>query len=1671
MSNVISSNLLKYKVKKNIDGSLDFPKVFLMSRNLRKRGQIYPIEGLNVNPKFKESNECSFAVYKENNGVTLPLFERIKDNCIIKIEGYGLYQIKVSLHETDTIYKEVTGTEMQACELSQCKCTLEINTEDDTDRGDYDKEYPTVFYRTDGHTEASLLHRALTYAPTYSIGYVDPSLRGINRKFSCSNSTVYDFFQDVASEIGCIFVFTPDKREINVFDAEDHCTNPKCSGSRYVVNGVCQKCHSSEYIEHGYGLDASTFLSTENLLEETTDTIDADSIKNCFKLVAGDDETTNLIGQRLIGGSPYIWTFSDFEIDEFSDELKAKWKSYQPFVDKYQTEFNTSWDTYNDCVNQKLYWMSGKMPVVENPTVDTSNPMQSCKNIFDDITSKITYTAISSKKAVESTVASQVLNYAKLLCPEGYEVSYQVDDKGNKKHSVVKDADGVITSFTSYIYICLKNCKDEQDSSKDKYFYKSDAWTIPVKNGYDFINQNGTFTTDYFLYMKQQLDYAYAKLDITYQPKYDTDYDDGVAGHLSDPDYYKNYFREYGIQRLTSFKEAYDQCTVSLLELNSGMTEGSEDTDRKYVKLNGVQSAISLYEELSGKYIAFSAYISEVIAEYTKIYDEYESKRLTAKAKIDEINSECNLKTYLGDELYHELLTFKREDTYENKNYSSDVVDESTLMENIEEFLIAAKNQIAKACQPQHEITVKMAQLLTLSDYDTVFDAFAPGNYVRSRVNGEVVQMRVISIPIDFENIEQSDITFSDTLVGNAQVKSMQEQFQKAASLATSFDFVEKQSERNDQKVSSMSKLIDDGLDATKNMIMNSENQDVVMDTHGILGRELDLNTNTYMPEQYRLASKGLIFTDNNWDTIRTALGKIYYNGAWTYGLIADTIVGKLIAGENLEIGDKDGSVSMSSEGVIFDGGAITWKTPVKQSAVDGLENDLQNINDNIYNNAQNLTNYKKEISAFQTEVDTQLSIAGVTKIDSTYVYSPKIASGYLYISKDGCSVQIDPSQSYDAKNDKVIDVKANKQDVFYIKRNGDGYFKGDVAANSLTLNVGTNSDGKNYLNVSKDGLLTARNAIIYGTIYATDGEFTGKVTATSGSFINGTKNVRIDDDGITLSSGQSIHWEKDAPVSTIKEEYLLSTSATTKPLQTDSNWSTTTPSWVDGKYMWKKTTTIDTNGTSTVTIVCMSGATGQKGQDGNNGKDGQNGKDGASATTYYLQSNVNIVKKNMYSQSSSSTLEQCLAPSNITFSLYSRTGTSATSTAYAGRMIIQESTDGSTWTTKYTSSSNESSKTYTISAKNVSMVKCTMYVANGTSVALDIATVPIVLSDNIVTDIKQYNLSTSNTTANGSWIDKQPTWTNGRYVWTRTYLKYESGYETTQNTVYDDGLTKSLQDFTTFKNDTDKILSNALPYTVVGEDYIISPKIGGGYLNITNSNYRVEINPNNTNGIFSISKKSDNTKIMGIDARGDGYFTGRITADSGKIGNWNIINGWLRADDIVFGSEQSAGISWGTKDNDDSYAFSLNGTNMEMSKNGKLSFRLNNYSNVPNTTQSNCFFADFGYISLNSSGNCVVNSKNFAVTSDGTLQLGGNEFVCKSLVLTAETTVVTIYLPAENINCTMPVSVCNGDGESMEFDLTLPTILPSQEKIKVVASNLNVGTGYRVTYSYWKQI
>ena len=112
-------------------------------------------------------------------------------------------------------------------------------------------------------------------------------------------------------------------------------------------------------------------------------------------------------------------------------------------------------------------------------------------------------------------------------------------------------------------------------------------------------------------------------------------------------------------------------------------------------------------------------------------------------------------------------------------------------------------------------------------------------------------------------------------------------------------------------------------------------------------------------------------------------------------------------------------------------------------------------------------------------------------------------------------------------------------------------------------------------------------------------------------------------------------------------------------------------------------------------------------------------GSDGNDAEIYTLDTSTLTINQNE---------SGVFSPTSVTFSGWKRVGNATTASVYSGRFKIEESTDGSTYptTAAYTSTSNESTKTWSPSSNNVKLIKCTLYASGGTSNMLDSQTIVI---------------------------------------------------------------------------------------------------------------------------------------------------------------------------------------------------------------------------------------------------------------------------------------------------------------------------------------------------------
>lgn len=101
--------------------------------------------------------------------------------------------------------------------------------------------------------------------------------------------------------------------------------------------------------------------------------------------------------------------------------------------------------------------------------------------------------------------------------------------------------------------------------------------------------------------------------------------------------------------------------------------------------------------------------------------------------------------------------------------------------------------------------------------------------------------------------------------------------------------------------------------------------------------------------------------------------------------------------------------------------------------------------------------------------------------------------------------------------------------------------------------------------------------------------------------FTNTVSKVEQDIENVKSTANSS--------VKKVEVKYALGNSSTEAPA---TGWSTTAPTWTDGKYMWQKTVTTFADGSvSEASPTCIQGAKGTNGVDGKDGKDGVNGEKG----------------------------------------------------------------------------------------------------------------------------------------------------------------------------------------------------------------------------------------------------------------------------------------------------------------------------------------------------------------------------------------------------------------------------------------------------------------------------
>lgn len=804
-----------------VNGTVEDFTVVLSNRNLDKQGQILNVKDFDYKGNLNSAHEISFSVYKEVDGEEEKLWNDIYDLKLVWIKEEDKYfQIQVSKSESSNVVKKITGTSLGEAETSQLLIrNTEINSEADIARSDY---VPTVFYNPN-KPEASLLNRILSsFAPHYSIKHVDKSLWDIQRTFSIDGTSVYDFFTgELAEQIGCLFQFNSTDRSISVYDL---CTVCNDCGHRGEYLDCCPKCGSEDL--YYYGKDTTIFVSAGNLTDEITFDTDVDAIKNCMLLKTGDEVMDAAVIACNPNGSQYIYYFSEEQKNDMPESLKNGLNDYDNLVESYSEEYQELSQELYECIDDILYYQSGMMPPVEIPEVNASTE---AVKLTEEALSPIALSIVSSYTST-ATVNSALKNYAKVFVKSGF-VKIEIESEPDAFTYIGVDDNGFgYGTWTGRFKIT--NYSDEEDIAY------SEELVIEV-------------TDDYETFLNQKILKNIANNDT----------DDGSVYNVLNEknlDEFKQYLTEYSYNRLESFADAIQGVINVLIEENQGQS------DSTYYG--------QLYTPYYNKLQACQAEMNVRAA----TIENLEKTQANIIKRQSEIQSVLNLQTFLGEDLYKLFCAYRREDTYQNDNFISDGLSNEEIFEKAKEFIELAKNEIIKSGEHQHSISSNLYNLLIMEEFAPIKDKFDLGNWIRIGVDDEVYRLRLVSYEINGKSLSNINTEFSELTKTTNGVNDIKSILSKAQSMATSYQYVSKQSEQGKKAQDFIIDAEKDGLNSAKINIMNSPEQEVIFDKHGILCRTKD-ETGEYSPEQSRITNNIWAFTNDNWKSVTLGLGKHNY--------------------------------------------------------------------------------------------------------------------------------------------------------------------------------------------------------------------------------------------------------------------------------------------------------------------------------------------------------------------------------------------------------------------------------------------------------------------------------------------------------------------------------------------------------------------------------------------------------------------------------------------------------------------------------------------------------------------------------------------------------------------------------------------------------------------------
>lgn len=943
------------KLPKNIlQKSYERPNLYLCKPNKEKICKLDPITLSGVF-KFNAYSELNFEISRKYLNIITgknnpnPYYDFIEGVSLVYLEGFGYFEIQTPNLESDGIKesKEITAYSYEYSLSHKFLYDLKINT-GETDsleviNSDGKNIIPISLYNT-SDKNLSLLDIVLENVYGWKIGHIDSELKTLTRSFDISRTSVYDFLtKDICEKFNCYVLFDTVKNEINIY-AESKTFKITADGktNKYIISPAFNDIGSVSI--DGY---LTTKWNYNNETGEITfeETPKANSYIEIVDNSLGSWETDILVSFKNLA--------NEMKISYDANDIKTKLRvTYGDNIDIREANLGQPY-LLDLSYFHTIEWMGQDLYDAYNnylTLVNTITPQyEELSKQMLELAGKIDYekNRLSLGYSVVNSVGPETIGtyYVRGGTSPDYfytAVSLPADYKAGTTYYSMKTTN-LNEKKVEEIYSLLK-----------KYYTKDETWKTYI----DEIKNDFSYMEDTFNKFKNDL----------------TNANNIEQSDLAVLTFLSAMWKEIGYNPINLiYKKKYKQ--VQIVNIDAGW---SDPKNKNYYFYYPVTLFLdSIEKELKQR--------EAIIKNYQDSYNELQKQKF-------ELADQINFNKYFTEDQLNILNNFIREDEI---NFSDIVeTDQDSMTEIFRNKQHAIENgriELNKISQPKLQFSMTMANIYALKEFEPIVNQFQLGNIIKISLRKNYIKnSRLLQVNINFNDFSDFSCEFGELTTIKTQSSLHADLLSQAISAGKSVASNSGRWTQGSDVANEIDKKIDKGLlDAVTEIKATDGTQGAVIDKYGIRLQKKNEN-DEIDPEQIWMVNNKLVFTDDNFKTCKSALGKVKVDDKYYYGLISELVLsgyveGSKIRGGSIQIGKNpdgtyafevlpDGTVKMSS-------GTISGYPTIDDidGIMDGINQDITDVNNNMDNINSGMSDINNNIDGINGSIgNINSSIDGI---------------------------------------------------------------------------------------------------------------------------------------------------------------------------------------------------------------------------------------------------------------------------------------------------------------------------------------------------------------------------------------------------------------------------------------------------------------------------------------------------------------------------------------------------------------------------------------------------------------------------------------------------------------------------------------------------------------------